>query len=70
MGRNKKEIVKKLGQITVKECHINKIVAVIKHIPGHGLAKVDSHKLTPIVKTKYKKLKEKKLMNLRISFLQ
>ena len=29
---------------------------VIKHIPGHGLAKVDSHKKTPIIKFKYKYL--------------
>ena len=27
----------------------NNIGTVIKHIPGHGLAKVDSHKSTPIV---------------------
>ena len=31
----------------------NNIGTVIKHIPGHGLAKVDSHKFTPIVKNKY-----------------
>ena len=47
---NKKEIVKKLGQITVKECHINKIVAVIKHIPGHGCATLDSHLKMPKVR--------------------
>ena len=29
---------------------------VIKHIPGHGLTKVDSHKKTPIVKFKYRYL--------------
>ena len=28
----------------------------MKHIPGHGLAKVDSHKLTPVVKKKKKYL--------------
>ena len=36
--------------------HRNKIATVIKHIPGHGLAKVDSHKSTPIVKSKLKDL--------------
>ena len=28
----------------------------MKHIPGHGLAKVDSHKSTPIVNSKFNKL--------------
>ena len=27
----------------------NSIATVIKHIPGHGLAKVDSHNFTPVV---------------------
>ena len=39
----KKEIVKKLGQITVEQCHKNKILSVIKHIPGHGCTSFDSH---------------------------
>ena len=46
---NNNEIVKKLGQITVKECHINKIVTVMKHIPGHGCATSDSHLKMPKV---------------------
>ncbi len=46
---NKKEIVKKLGQITVDECHINKIATVMKHIPGHGCSKMDSHLKLPKV---------------------
>tara|TARA_B110001450_G_C17633657_1_gene486289 strand:- start:691 stop:1638 length:948 start_codon:yes stop_codon:yes gene_type:complete len=49
-------LVSKIGNICIKKYHENKIVTVIKHIPGHGLAKVDSHKLTPIVKAKYKNL--------------
>ena len=49
-------LVSKIGDICIKNFHKNKIGTVIKHIPGHGLAKVDSHKLTPIIKTKYKKL--------------
>ena len=27
----------------------NSIATVIKHIPGHGLAKVDSHHFTPTI---------------------
>ena len=46
---NKKEIVKELGKITVKQCHKNKIICVMKHIPGHGCANVDSHHITPKV---------------------
>jgi beta-N-acetylhexosaminidase len=46
---NKKEIVKKLGKITVEQCHSNKIISVIKHIPGHGCAISDSHIIMPKV---------------------
>ena len=46
---NKKEIVKKLGQITVELCHKNKIVSVMKHIPGHGCTIFDSHLKMPKV---------------------
>jgi len=31
----------------------------MKHIPGHGLAKVDSHKLTPTIKQNLKYLSKK-----------
>jgi len=53
---NKKEIVKKLGQITVKQCHTNKIISVIKHIPGHGCSISDSHKKMPKVNLSFKEL--------------
>tara|TARA_B100000780_G_scaffold138101_1_gene96614 strand:+ start:601 stop:1548 length:948 start_codon:yes stop_codon:yes gene_type:complete len=42
-------VVSKIGDICIETFHSNKIGTVIKHIPGHGLAKVDSHKLTPTV---------------------
>ena len=45
----KKEIVKKLGETTVKECHSRKILTVIKHIPGHGCSTTDSHLTMPKV---------------------
>jgi beta-N-acetylhexosaminidase len=44
------KIVSKIGDICINLFHSKKIGTVIKHIPGHGLAKVDSHKLTPSVK--------------------
>ncbi len=47
-----KHIVKQLGEITIKECISNKILSVIKHIPGHGCAKTDSHFTLPIVNLK------------------
>jgi beta-N-acetylhexosaminidase len=48
--------VSKIGDFCIKEFKKNGIGTVIKHIPGHGLAKVDSHKLTPVVKKKMKYL--------------
>ena len=47
---NKKNIVSKIGNICIDYFHKNKIGTIIKHIPGHGLANVDSHKLTPTIK--------------------
>ena len=44
------KIVSKLGDICIDYFHKNKIGTIVKHIPGHGLAKVDSHKKTPTVK--------------------
>ena len=50
------KIVSKIGDICINGFHSNNIGTVIKHIPGHGLAKVDSHKLTPIVNKNLKYL--------------
>ena len=44
-----RNIVKELGKLTIKSLHANKIAGIIKHIPGHGVAKTDSHKKMPIV---------------------
>ncbi len=46
---SKLETIKSLGKVCVNTYKINKISTVIKHIPGHGLAKADSHKKLPIV---------------------
>ena len=52
----KKEIIKKLGQICVNANKKDKILSVVKHIPGHGRAKSDSHFKLPIIKETYKNL--------------
>ena len=44
-----KKIVSKVGDICIDLFYQNSIGTVIKHIPGHGLAKVDSHNFTPVV---------------------
>ena len=41
--------VSKLGKICINKFHENHIATVIKHIPGHGLSKVDSHNKLPVV---------------------
>ena len=51
-----KDIVNELGKITIRECHINKIATVIKHIPGHGCSTIDSHKKMPKVNLNIKTL--------------
>jgi len=53
------KLVSKIGDICIKNFHQNNIATVIKHIPGHGLAKVDSHLLTPVIKKKYSELMKK-----------
>ena len=43
------KIVSKIGDLCINNFKKNGIGTVINHIPGHGLAKVDSHYFTPIV---------------------
>ena len=46
----KSESVIKIGNICIDIYNKNNIATVIKHIPGHGSAKCDSHYKTPIIK--------------------
>ena len=46
---NNPKIVSKIGNICIKHFSNNSIATVVKHIPGHGLAKVDSHHFTPTI---------------------
>ena len=50
--------VSKMGDLCIELFKENSIGTVIKHIPGHGLAKVDSHNFTPIVNKSIKYLKK------------
>ena len=48
--------VSKIGDFCIEEFNKGRVGTVVKHIPGHGLAKVDSHKKTPVVNCKRKYL--------------
>jgi len=46
------KIVSKIGDFCIQYFKENKIGCVMKHIPGHGHAKVDSHHFTPVINKK------------------
>ena len=54
-SKNKK-IVNIFGNFTIDQFHKNNIATVIKHIPGHGLGKVDSHYKLPIINNSHQYL--------------
>ena len=53
------KIVSKIGDLCIQYFHENGIGSVMKHIPGHGQAKVDSHLKTPMVNKKLSYLLKK-----------
>ena len=53
------KVVSKIGDLCIKYFKTNSIATVIKHIPGHGLAKVDSHHFTPTINKDFNYLKKK-----------
>ncbi len=53
------KIVSQIGDYCINYFKQNRIATVMKHIPGHGLAKVDSHFYTPIINKTYKYLSRK-----------
>ena len=59
------KIVSKIGDHCIQYFHQNGIGTVIKHIPGHGLAKVDSHFFTPIVSKKKEYLLKKDVITFK-----
>ena len=50
--------ISKMGDLCIKLFHENSIGTIVKHIPGHGHAKVDSHNFTPIIKKSFKYLNQ------------
>ena len=46
------KIVSKIGDICIEKFQKNRIASIIKHIPGHGLSKSDSHKKLPVIDKK------------------
>jgi len=52
-------IVSTLGDLCIKLFAKKKIATVIKHIPGHGMSKFDSHYKTPIIKSSKNQLFKK-----------
>ncbi len=60
-------IVKKIGDTTVRKCHLQNIVAVIKHIPGHGCSSIDSHLSMPIVNLSEEQLNKKDFYPFKLS---
>tara|TARA_B100000029_G_scaffold320496_1_gene312882 strand:- start:5092 stop:6039 length:948 start_codon:yes stop_codon:yes gene_type:complete len=51
-------LVAKLGQVCINLYKKNKIATVVKHVPGHGPAKSDTHFKKPIIKASKKELKK------------
>tara|TARA_B100001540_G_scaffold310774_1_gene329071 strand:+ start:1334 stop:2284 length:951 start_codon:yes stop_codon:yes gene_type:complete len=50
------KVVSKIGNICINLYKKYKICNVIKHIPGHGISKIDSHFRLPIAKVKHQHL--------------
>mgnify|MGYP001472498031 CR=1 FL=1 len=53
-----KNIINKIGNININLFHQNRIGTVMKHIPGHGLARKDSHLSLPYINNKLKFLEK------------
>lgn len=55
---NDKEIVAELGKIMLQTYIKNAVCPCIKHVPGHGRARVDPHLNLPIIKDSLKELEQ------------
>jgi beta-N-acetylhexosaminidase len=61
------KIVKKLGEFTIRECHKQNIVTVMKHIPGHGCSSIDSHHSMPKINLDINTLNKKDFYPFKLS---
>ena len=55
---NNKKIVNKIGDVTINLFKKNRIGTVIKHIPGHGLSRKDTHLNLPYISDNLKYLEK------------
>jgi len=60
-------IVSNLGKLCIDFHEKNKVATVMKHIPGHGLAKCDSHYKTPVIYANKKELFKKDFKPFKIN---
>ena len=60
-GKNKEEVCK-YGIEMMKEMKKNNIISVIKHFPGHGATKEDSHYGLPIISKKIQELEKEDIV--------
>lgn len=56
------DIVSKDGIIFMKQLQEKEIIPVIKHFPGHGSTKQDSHYTLPIIKKSYEELEKEDII--------
>ncbi len=59
---NNKDIVSKDGITFMKQLQEKKVISVIKHFPGHGSTKQDSHYTLPIIQKSYKELEQEDII--------
>lgn len=53
-----KKVVTECGIATMKALQNNDVIAVVKHFPGHGATKQDSHYFLPVINVPMKKIED------------
>ena len=65
-GQNKQEVAKYAIEF-MKELQLQKVISVIKHFPGHGLTKKDSHFRIPKIKEKINVLENEDMYHFKVA---
>lgn len=65
-GENKED-VEKYGIEVMKQLQQNNVISVIKHFPGHGLTKKDSHFRIPKIKEKIEQLQKEDIQPFEVA---